>query len=489
MLAAPVMRARGEGEATEFEDDDATMGNNQHSHGIRMPNFTKEDQDYLNAATSSDEYVARMMNLAKQKDRDRKIANAESGSQTADDYVESLKRKPADLSDQPYDSKGTSAATDYMASLNVRQPPDLSGASYNSKGINTGEEYIRKLNTMHERSATGEPEAAMAELEDPPSENSSDSTTTPTDQIQDFQAFLRQSAGISESDLSPENNVDLNRIDQDIDELEAHLRKVVLEENPDGSPAAPTAEDVEAMDKKFKEIRSQMPGFDDHVESPTNASGDKPAEDMAVVDKQIGFLENYLEKLKHEQEVESGEAPTVPPFESKPDEIPGQSARTNKGAVGVEETERPQAAGSEEESDQDGLSDKLRDTLQILSDKVDQQPGGSSRERDRSDALSEEEKMEAFDAIRRQITKQRGQMNPDFADPLAAPLPVRKSDVPRTDDDDEDIDLSSAKIPEGYFVISEIEAEIKKHLFDARSMLEEHELRMKSLMRKLKDLE
>eukprot|EP00177_Eucheuma_denticulatum_P000939 GFKZ01001704.1.p1 GENE.GFKZ01001704.1~~GFKZ01001704.1.p1 ORF type:complete len:526 (+),score=113.13 GFKZ01001704.1:223-1800(+) len=491
MLNSPVMRAPGQRETPDPDDDDATMGRYQGSQGIRLPNFTKEDQDYLNAATSSEEYVARMMNLAKQKDMERKIANAKSGSQTADDYVESLRRKPTDLSDQPYDSKGASAASDYMESLNVREPPDLSGASYNSKGINSGEEYIRNLNAMHERDATTGPDVTPAPFEDVTGEDSSDSATKSTDQIQDLQAFLRQSAGIAESDLSPENSVDINRIDQDIDELETRLRKVVLGENPDGSPAAPTAEDVQAMDEKFKEIRSQMPGFDDNAESSSKAIVDKPAEDVAVVDKQIGFLENYLEKLKHEQEEENAHPPTAARLESsdswKDDKL--EQSSKNEGLVDLEESEMLQVAGSGEGSDQEKLSDKFRDAMQMLSDKVDEQPRRSSGKRERADALSEEEKMEAFNAIRRELMKQRGQTNPDFADPLAAPLPEKKSDVPRAADEDEDIDLSSANIPGGYFLISEVEAEVKKYLFDARSMLDDHERRMKGLIRKLRDLE
>lgn len=446
------MNLSGGKDRADFEDDDATMGHSPDTpHGIRIPNFTKDDQKYLESSASSEEYVARLMEIARKKDQQRKIDNAKSGMQTAEDYIESLRREPRDLSNMPYDSKGTSSAEDYMSSLNIRQPPDLSGAGYDSKGVNSGEEYMRKLTEMHESAAE---QAKNSDALDPAEPSSSS-----FEKVKEFQSYLRSKSGVDDGRLTPEPEVDANKIEKDIQELESQLRKMVSEDDNEAENAPPSAEDVGALNQKLAEMQKGVYDFSEKHDENTESAAQTGPRDVSEVDKQIRFLEEYLEKLKREEAAEK-----------------------------VSHSNTTDDQSDDKKIDRTAMKNKVDEAMQSLGRKVKEIPKKSNEMRSNVGELSEVDKMAAFEAIRKQVMKQRGQSMPEFTDPLAAPLPEKKTDVPRFEEDD-DVDIGSTKIPEAYFAVSELEAEVKKYMFDARALLDDHERRVKILLAKLREFE
>lgn len=438
------------------EDDDGTMGRpSNSSHGMRIPNFTDDDRRYLETSTSSEQYAARLMEIARTKDRQRKINNAKTGAQTAEDYIESLRRQPPDLSDKPYDSKGTSAADDYMDSLNVRQPPDLTAADYSSTGLNSGEDYIHQLSKMRQPDTSHQSKTSDQGEPSTPSESS-------FEKVQEFQSFLRSKSGVRNADLQPEPALNAEKIEKDIKELETQLRKMISEGDDEGGDvenAPPSAEDVDALNRKLAEMQKSVY---DPANDPVGKNDDivnTTSRNVSEMDQQIRQLEEYLETLTGEEQ---------------------------SGSVSQSDTADDDS--HDEESNREGVKNKINDAVRGLGRKVEEVPGKASEVRLSSGELSEKDKEAAFEAIRKQVMKQKGQSMSEFADPLAAPLPEKKISLPR-DDEDDDFDIDSAKIPEAYFAVSEIEAEVKKYMYDARSLLSDHERRMNVLLAKLRELE
>lgn len=443
-----------------MEDDDGSIGVPSRKYGIRLPNFSLEDQRYLDEAPNHTEFIARLTRLANSKDNQHKREH--SGAQTADDYIESLRRAPKDLSGTTYDGKGTSTADDYMESLNVRVTPDMSGVDGSNLGINSAEKYIQDL-------ARGKMEKE---------EEVSQDTREAVERVQGLQELLREREGVTAAELNEEPELDMAKIDRDIADLEHSLKKTMQET---GETGAPLDENIKELEEKI--ARMQTDGVDKSVDSPQTSGNDEidaASTDTTAVeedpemhameknveglDKQINFMEQYLERLQREQAAESAA---------------GEDSGKKEGLSVDEVMEMRNRFGT-----------KLNEMEQSVGN-LPQKIGGPGFRGD----MTEAERMEAFQAIRMQAMKQRAAGVNEFMDPLAKPLPERKSDLQGYGygEDEEEVGdeetQGKERISNAYFVVSEVEAEIKKYLFDAKSLLREHEDKMKFLLQKLKELE
>lgn len=340
-------------------------------------------------------------------------------------------------------SRGMLGPDEYVESLS-RPPPDLSGKDFRSTGANASDDYMDSLKKTQPRSeelykdynarGTNEGEEYIRQLSSarhkPQQSNQRDDESTK--RVQDLQAHLRERADVNPEDLQPETMPDPAALDAQIAELHEKLRKAAGETEADSQPTSTPSADAEALDTQIAAMEQQLEA----------ANGDAASEgDASVVDKQINALEGYLSKLKQE----------------------------------------------EEDTQKSLMKERLSGTMEDLSRDVDTGPrfdefGNAPGE------MSEQEKMEAFEAIRRQAMMRQQQMQDELADPLAKPLPQSRPPGAREDDNDADFGRTDMGMTDADFVVSELEAEVKKYFFDAKQLLNDHEIRMKSLLEKLREL-
>lgn len=419
-------RLSGDVDPAAYEDDDATMGEPGPVYGMQMP-LTDADKTYLDNAISHDDFRARMQTIALRLDAARKRINKANGRNSPDEYMESLRRAPPDLSEEDFRSTGSTPADDYMDSLKNRGPrPDLSEQDFRSTGSSPAEDYMNSLKKQRQQPqlddadydarGTNEGEEYMRQLSR--GRISSAQTSKPktptggpkpvddsTKRVQDLQTHLRSQAGADATNLPPDATPDPDVLDAQIAALQEQLR----------AAAGETGVGSEAMS-----TQSADPGS---------------------LDAQIAAMEAELTAAQEDGEVQQG---------------------------------------------------RMRERLGGAMDDLARGAGGDSQFKGLGNApgeLSEQEKMDAFEAIRRQAMMRQQQMEGEFADPLAKPLPSRKAPGSREDDmGSVDVNVTDSGLTDSYFAVSELEAEVKKYLFDAKQLLNDHEMRMKALLGKLREL-
>lgn len=440
-------RMSGDVEESASEDDDATFGEPGRVFGMQMPDLTDSDKAFLNAAVSNEDFMARMAQLAHRIDEARKRSNVAEGRTGPDDYMDSLKRAPPDLSKEDFPSTGPMPAEDYLNRLK-RPPPDLSSHDSTSTGSAPADDYMDSLkrpppkldDKQYESRNTNDGEEYMQQLtrksteQTQRKESPSPPRPKPVDEsvrkVQDLQAHLRSQAGADAADLLPDTVPDAAALDAQIAELQETLRKAAGESDEDVE--APTAQQAHPADTGA--LEAQITAMEAELQAATGEERDDG--EVGEVDKRIDFLEEYLSKLKKEEE---------------------QQVMKERIGGAVDDLARSTETGPKFEG-------------------LENAPG----------ELTEQEKIEAFEAIRRKAMMRTQQKQDEFADPLAKPLPTGKS---KEQQEDVDVDLEKgAGMSEADFVISDLDAEVKTYLFDAKQLLNEHETRMRALLAKLRDL-
>lgn len=337
----------------------------------------------------------------------------------------------------------------YMESLK-RAPPDWSGQDLKSTGSTPADDYMNSLkgarpkldDMQYDARGTNEGEEYIQQLsrkreeqmrsKEPPSRPKPNPVDESVRKVQDLQAHLRSHGGGGAADLPPDTAPEATALDAQIAELQEKLRAAAGEGDVDVE--TPTAQQAHPADTGS--LNEEIAAMEAELRAATGKRGDDGA--VGEVDKQIDFLEGYLSKLKQEEE---------------------QKVMKERLSGAVDDLARSTDTGPQFE----GLGSA---------------PG----------ELSEQEKKDAFEAIRKQAMMRAEQMQDKSADPLAKPLPTRRTDKPG-EEEDVDVDLGKgARLSDAYVAISDLEAEVKKYLFDAKQLLSDHETKMNALLAKLRDL-
>lgn len=371
----------------QYDDDDATMGEQGPVYGMTIPELTESDKDYLDGSSSNEDFMKRMTEIARRIDRERKIALRKANTQDAEKYLESLSRPSAPIIDGG--------------------PPR----------VNAGDQYMANLSKTPRKSRVIESPSLPVE-----------------------RGNLSMEPGPVGNFNDPVRPETLESVEDRISKLQDELESV-----GEGIDANATFEDAVELQEA---IRKDM-GF----EGPQPTQGPEPK----TIDKQIDFLESYLEKLKQEEEEEEEE-----------ENLSGSEDDKNKELLGAESVE------NEIELTARKLEEKFTPQFEGLQDT----PGG----------MTAAEKMAAFDQLRRQAKNLKAQ-EPNMLDPYNITLPSGKNDdgeEPSPDSEQEYDQLGGAMNKK--LLVEEVEAEIARYTTEAKKLLHKHDARMQVLLARLRAL-
>lgn len=440
-------------------NDDTSMGDKSEIYGFKMPNVTPEEQEYLDQATSNEDFMRRMVRIARQMDQRRQQEGLKY-RQSADNYMDTLSemgreaaRRRADPSAVPESMETVEvqrAKPEPFASKPVEPGPvelePVEAGTSNAAEIDEPvvEEFnpenidiVARLQKMHESRMKEAIEKAGLDDEEEEEEVSLEEGAR---RIAELQRQIREEIGLG----SPSNVV------EEIQEPEVEMEK------PEQPPAVETIEDMET-------------GSPEQNENPS------------TVDKQIQFLEHYLEKLEREANEEKGSL-------DEEDEV-DDSEQLRKSEIG----EQYQATMRE-------LEEHVTFPTKDKQDEDSEQEEGFVGLENTAGEMSAEEKIEAFAEIRRQAMAARGQEMPSgMGDPFNVTLPEQRepdqSQFGRLDDGDEpspdseaEYDAMGAEVGGKGLLLEEIAMEIQAYVKQSRNLLKKHETRMDVLLARLKTL-
>lgn len=366
----------------QYDDDDATMGEQGPVYGMTLPELTEADKDYLDDSSSNEDFMKRMAEIARRIDRERKIALRKANRQNAEEYLESLSRPSAPTADGG--------------------PPR----------VNAGEQYFANLSKKARESRVIENPSLPVE------KGSLSAKPGPIGNVNDT--------------VQPET---LESVEDRISKLQDELESVGKDINPNA-----TFQDVVDLQET---IRKDM-GLGD----PQPSQGPEPK----TIDKQIDFLEGYLEKLKQEEREE--------------------------GVSGSDDD-------SEELLDAESVENAIESTVRKLEEKFTPEFEGLE---DTPGGMTAAEKMAAFDQLRRQAVKLTPQ-GPNVLDPYNVTLPSRKNDNGEepSPDSEQEYDRLGGEANKK-LLVEEVEAEIARYTTEAKKLLHKHDARMQVLLARLRAL-
>lgn len=466
-----VMQSQAKSQSTNDDDDDDEAFGMAPAYGMYAPNLSKEDQEYVDAATSNEDFMQRMTSVARRMEQQRLIHNARTGKQTSDTYIESLAKVKMHRSETPAKPASTPPASS-------KPPPSSSvdtGSSDNveADSISDIEAQIARINQDLVKAmtdadlSTGSGIASDIEDDDYSAEQlAKDSAVVERVQNEiredlagkepDYTALRDKSEAIADLDNVDEGAGGADMVDRQIAYLESHLAKLKKDAETDG--------DVEKMGEKSGSTSSGVVNDADTTTSDDESLEKVRAEALLMIEK----VEEHVRM---------------------PDSKEGSSSSVS-GPPGADSVSKTQ--GSAGGPRFDGLEDT---------------PG----------EMSAEEKRAAFEALRRQAMEQRqgiatAPAGSDFADPYNVTLPDKKNRRVTFDDNDFDFDDegrvevgsgvdADADEPSGddeeynkmgevtsvdrRLLIEEIEMEMKSYTEQARSLLRNHESRMSVLLSRL----
>lgn len=468
-----VMQSQAEPQSTNDDDDDEAFGMAP-VYGMHMPDLSKEDKEYVDAATSNEDFMQRMTSVARRMEQQRLIHNARTGKQTSDSYIESLAKvkmhrseippKPAST---PPTSKPTPSSTIDMGASDDVERDDISDIEAQIARIN--QDLVNAMTDADLKTGSG----IASDIEDDDySEKQLSKDSAVVDRVQreiredlagkepDYTALRDKSEAIADLDNLDEGGGGADMVNRQIAYLESHLAKLKKDAETDG--------DAEKMEKQSGSTSSGVVN-----EADSTTSGDESLEKIRT--EALSMIEKVEEHVR------------MPDFKQGSGSSGSGPSSTSPAADSVSQTQ--ESAGGPR-------FDGLEDT-----------PGG----------MSADEKRAAFEALRRQAMEQRqgtaaAAGGNDFADPYNVTLPDKKNRRVTFDDNDFDfddegrVDLGSGADSDGdepsgdeeeynkmgevtsvdrRLLIEEIEMEMKSYTEQARSLLRNHESRMSVLLSRL----
>lgn len=426
------------------EDDDEVFGANQ-VYGMQMPNLSAEDREYLNEATSDQDFMRRMQRIARRMDQQRKRESDLSKRQTADDYIESLSR---------------------VSKRDVNpQPPSLQTESRRSPRAPLSPPAVSSPTSMSSSSSTSSPSSMPSQ---PPMYSAPQAESAPVpgeESIEDVEVRIAKinqelvsAMGSDEQVQTPTNSKEIkeyspSELAEGVAQVEA-LQKKMQEEIGD---KAPDASSISALSSRMKKPSTQD-------------------EDAGVVDKQIAYLEGYLANLKREAEAEAIAAALA----QKEEEEEEKNIEDDPQAV---EAARNKALEMIEKVNKHAI--QVRDEPELSKgptyEGLENTPG----------EMSAGEKKAAFEELRRRAMQQR-EPSTQFSDPFNVTLPDKREnkvsfdndgDVPTGDESE--FDSFDGVSMDKKLLIEEIEMEMKSYTEEAHRLLRNHESRMNTLLSRL----
>eukprot|EP00178_Gracilaria_changii_P008168 TRINITY_DN2518_c0_g1_i1.p3 TRINITY_DN2518_c0_g1~~TRINITY_DN2518_c0_g1_i1.p3 ORF type:complete len:440 (+),score=86.81 TRINITY_DN2518_c0_g1_i1:10366-11685(+) len=380
-------------EEENSDDDDAVIGGKEQKFGMAIPHLTEAEHEYLEAATSSRDYMRRMTDIVRKKDQERRAAMSRESAQGPDDYLASLARPTTPTPDTG--------------------PPR----------INAGDAYMEGL-ARKSRANRGLEEQPVL-----PHRRATAPAGSPTQ-------------------TDEQDSIEREDVEARINRLQDRLARVKDEIDPNS-----TIEDAISEQEAIRRDMGLDPAPEPTLTPPTELASQETPKPQAI-EKQIDFLENYLERLKREEAKES----------------------TQEDVVGADVPSATQMK-KDLESKIEQLSEKVTPQIEGLGDT----PGG----------MSSAEKKAAFQQLREQAMKAS---TPDsrFLDPYNTVLPTEEAGV---DDGDEPSPSSEAEYEEigsqlhnKDLLVEEIEVEVARYVADAKSLLQKHDARMQVLLARLRAL-
>lgn len=231
--------------------------------GLQLPSLSPSDKQYISSASSDKERMRRVTEIARRLDSKRQQEGSRTGRMTSDDYLDSLR-----AGEGPYGQK----VQEEREKLLGNERENLHGNEKDEvhQRAEDMQEALREMAVQEGEVIEEVDEKGVQEMEE---------------KIREVQRQLREVAGVSEDDLAEE-------------EEEGESVEVQSVEVEEASAA------VERKDEK------EGANVLERAEVKTADEVVAVAGKEEVVEKQITFLESYLEKLKADDasEAEGGKA-------------------------------------------------------------------------------------------------------------------------------------------------------------------------------------
>lgn len=466
------MQSQAEPQSTndDDDDDDEAFGMAP-AYGMHMPDLSKEDQEYVDAATSNEDFMQRMTAVVRRIEQQRLIHNARTGKQTPDSYIDSLAKvkmhrseTPPKPASTPTTSRPPPSTVDTGSSDDV-EPDDISDIEAQIARIN--QDLVKAMTDADLNTGSGI--ASDIEDDDYSAEQLAEDSAVVervqseiredlADKEPDYTALRDKSEAIAELDNLDEGAGGADMVDRQITYLESHLAKLKKDAETDG--------DAEKVGEDSGSTSSDVVN-----DADTTTSDDESLETVRA--EALSMMKKVEEHVRMPGFTEGSGSSVSGPSSSSP------------AADGVTQTQ-----GSAGGPRFDGLEDT---------------PG----------EMSADEKRAAFEALRRQAMEQKqgaAGAGSDFGDPYNVTLPNKKNRRVTFDDNDFDfddegrIDVGSGADSDGgepsgdeeeynkmgevtsmdrRLLIEEIEMEMKSYTEQARSLLRNHESRMSVLLSRL----
>lgn len=302
------LRSAQEDDPAAFEDDDATMGTIGPVYGMQMPSLSPEDKTFLDGATTGDEYMRRMTQIARKMDSRRK--RTIGAGDVTDNYMSSLSRPRTPTPDGSLKPR-VGAGDAYLADLadksrkeNEARADNIKEDEAHNPWVNEGDRYFENL----ARARRGE---KLIEVTFSP-----ETAHRKQKPVVANQSFTGQKMNATEEEPS-------ENIDNEIAALQQQLIEIQDDVTTGGAETEPT------------------------VNESTNPE---------AMDKQIQFLEHYLTQLKEEEEVEH--IPLDAKASAELQEVKEQLLR-HTSQPGIAPGREPEIKGLEDTPGEMSMEDKI----------------------------------------------------------------------------------------------------------------------------------
>lgn len=499
--------------ATDDDDDETFGGEYKQAYGMRLPNLSPEDKEYLDAATSDKDFMRRMVEIAHRMDQRRHVDTLTSGRQTPDQYVEGLTGVAKERAEQKQSPSQSAHISPLPPPSPPPPPPSASQFSaqkaspaphVESDSVEDIDAQIAELNRQLVEANDFDVVSADDTADDTAGEF--DSNHLVNDNLDDLEVQIQRlneniKQVINDSDAKSSASADDDSIDagnhwddvtQETDSqkrLEKIQKKLAdAVEKGAGVPFTPTepAPSMSAEDRKKsfdesdalrRKIRKEMGADDDSDDMNTD-------DRTSSLERQIAAVQREMEKLKMEDDAEEVTR------EYLKDDLSGdwdESADYEKSDSDVKLKASRLLAELERKKSVDSTSDPV--------DAKPEEPRYEGLE-NTPGQMSAEEKMKAFEMLRKQVMG--GNKERLYDDPYNTVLPEkRERSVESRDEMDEDEGGDEPTGDEDEFdsfgpiagdakqLVEELEGETKKYITESRRLLQEHEVKMNVLLSRL----
>lgn len=478
------------------DDDDESFGGEQPIYGMRLPNLSPEDREYLDSASSNKEFMRRMVEIAHHMDQRRHIDTLASGRQTPDQYVEGLSSLAKE------DTKKDQSPPQ---PTRVPPPPPLQTAPQftNSKpspaphtesaSVEDIDAQIAELNRqLVEANETGANSTNQSKIDDGETgslddlESHIERLNRNVEQVVNDPDEKAETTGSLRAFQAEDNQDDL--AEEEVEKRMEDIRRKLAEAAEKGTtvmsdsmePAPPmTAEELKENFKQSEalrqKIRAEM-GADREVPSNDNDKDDR----TSSLERQIAAVQKEMEKLQLEEEDEDPQGNMRDDLSADWDEddLPAQShdAVKSKASKLLEELERKKTVSYDDDA-------YGAETVEPRYEGLENTPG----------EMSADEKKRAFELLRKQVMEQNNEHIP--GDPYNTVLPEKRErpierelvdeegDVPSGDE--EEFDSFGPIAGDRKQLVEELEEETKKYIAESRRLLQEHEVKVNVLLSRL----